>query len=304
MARSRRSDGVPWQRPRGQPGGPTPEPPPDAPPVPRSGWAAFDALGLVKPGRVLLVDAGCEAASRLLMGLLAGTAAAGKDAVVVDGGNWLDVYRLGDAARLHDLRRETVLDAVRLARGFTAHQLQSLVEDALPQALVDGGDAVGLALASGLPEMYLDEDLAPSEARILLARALRTLRDAARRHHVPVVASNMTLAPRQRHKLRAVLDAGVDDAVSLLAADALSRDALRILPRGARAAILDPGPRARQRVLGDYEADATTPDGAFYRRAIDARIKYAPKHAGELKAKQRMSGADTLRRVQLAPGGA
>lgn len=301
---------------------PTNDPPPGAakraqPLAPTTGWATFDALQLVRPGRVLLVDAGCDAASRLLFSLLAGTVARGRDAIVIDGGNWLDVYRLGDAARLHGLKRDHVLASVRVARGFTAHQLQSLLEDALPQALSKGG--LGLALASCLPEMYLDEDLAPSEARTLVARALRTLRDAARRHDIPVVVSNMTLSPRDRHRLRATLDEGVDASVALLppggpratrrgASSSAMAQALRVLPSGAGAPLLDPGPRARQRLLGDFATSEAGPSGAFYRRAIDARIKYAPKHAGELKFKQRMQGEMTLSKTfgaaAAAPGGA
>ncbi len=268
----------------------------EPPPVsltPTSGWAAFDALQRVRPGRVLLVDVGCRAASRLLMSLLASTVAQGREAVVVDGGNWLDVYDLGNQARAHGLRRQAVLEGVRVARGFTAYQLQSLVEDALPKMLDEG--MAGLALASCLSEMYLDDDLAPEEARVLVTRALRTLRALARKHDVPVIVSNMTLAPGQRHKLRAALDAGVDDAVALFPAP---HRGMRILARGMDAPLLATDPRTCQRVLSEFafeaRVDDTPPEEAFARHGYDARLRYAPKRAGELGAKQKEEARVTL----------
>lgn len=253
---------------------------------PTSGWGDFDHLHLVRPGRVLLVDVAARAGHSLFFDLLAGAVAEARDALVVDGGNWLDVYRLGDAAQARGLPRDAVLAGVQVARGFTAHQLQSLVEDALGERLADAAPP-SLVLVSDLPDMYLDEDLAPAEARALLQRALATLRRLAATHRVPIVVTNGTLSPRHQHPLRQELEAGVDARVGLLPAP---RDALRLVLPGVT--LLMPSPRARQRQLDEYgdrlRAATGVPEGAFVKRNVHPMLKYAPKHAGELRFKQRM----------------
>lgn len=260
-----------------------------------SGWRAFDELRLVAPGRLLLADVATAAGTRLLMGLLAGAVALDRDAVVVDGSNWLDVFTLGEAARGMGVPKDRALEAVRVARGFTAYQLQSIVEDALPRILDEGG--VGLVLAPGFPEMYLDEDLKRAEGTALATRAFATLRALAREHDVPVVVSNSVLSPRARHPLRAALVEGADDLVGLFPAPA---GGLRVLVPRTGASLVAPAPRARQRALSDFaamEAADRGPEGEFVRHAPDARLKYAAKRAGELQFKQRQ---DTERTIQKA----
>lgn len=263
---------------------------PFVPDVPRpklaSGWAAFDELDLVRPGRVVLLDVGAEAGQRLVCRLLADAVAKAGEAVVLDGGNWLDVYRLGDEAEAAGHPRAATLHGVRVARGFTAYQLQALVEDALPPLMRDAGDAVGLVVASMFPEMYLDEDLKPDEARVLAKRALGVLRDVAREHDVPVLVTNSTLAPGLRHRMRAALDQDADDVVGLFPAP---QGALRIHAPALGMSVLAPAPGARQRRLDDYAGrlDARGEDGAFQRHAIDARIRYLPRRVGEMEHMRR-----------------
>lgn len=247
----------------------------------QSGWPAFDALRLVEPGRVLLADVGSETASRLLCRLLADAVAKRGEAIVMDGGNWLDVYRLGECAEEAGHPRLETLRGVRVARGFTAYQLQSLIEDAMPRAVAEGGAAVGFVLVSCFPEMYLDEDLAPQEAAVLARRALDVCRRVAKESDVPVVVSNSTLPPGARHRIRKALDEGVDARVGLFPARG---GALRIVT-GERS-LLAPSPRARQRVLGDFTA-AEGAVGSFMRHAPDARVRYLSKRAGELKHRQK-----------------
>lgn len=278
-----------------------PFPPAPAPPGLRvtSGWRAFDDLRLVAAGRVLLADVGAAAGTRLLMGLLAGAVALDRDAVVVDGSNWLDVYRLGEAARERGLAKDRALESVRVARGFTAYQLQSIVEDGLPGILAEGG--VGLVLAPGFPEMYLDEDLKRAEGVALATRALATLRALAREHAVPVVVSNSVLSPRARHPLRTALLAGADEHVGLFPAPGA---ALRVLvPRTGLSVVL-PAPSARQRALSEFSEVAASergPEGEFARHAPDARLKYAAKRAGELHFKQVRKTERTLEEAFGAP---
>lgn len=252
--------------------------------APRSGWPAFDGLGLLAPGKVLLLDLGAPQAHGLALDALAGALATGRQAVVVDGANWLDVYRLGEAAQRQGLSRAAALERVRVARGFTAHQLQSLVEDALPRLLAEEG--AGLVLAPGLPDLYQDEDLAVSEARVLLARALATLRAQAERRDLPVLVTNATLSPHRRTLLRQVLEEGCDARIALLPAP---HGGLRLkLPD--RPALLAPSPASRQRTLDDYGAQAPALGGpATYSLLVPLHpsLRYAPTRAGEDRARRR-----------------
>lgn len=251
--------------------------------APSSGWDAFDAMRLVQPGRALLVDAGTEAASRLLCRLLADAVARHGAALVMDGGNWTDVYRLAECAEEAGHARLATLQGVRVARGFTAYQLQSLIEDAMPRALAE--ERFGLVLVAGFPEMYLDDDLAPAEAEALAARALATCRRVADERDVPVVVSNSTLPPGARHRIRRVLEDGVHEAAGLFPA---RHGGLRLVARGQ--SVLMSAPRARQRRLGDFAAESRGV-GVFMRHAPDARIRYLPKRAGEMRHRQRQQAA-------------
>ena len=236
----------------------------------RSGWPVFDELGLIEPGRVTLVDVGAEQGQRLLCRLLADAVATRGEAIVLDGGNWLDAYRLGDAAEAAGHSRARTLESVRVARGFTAYQLQSLAEDALPALVAERSASTGLVLVAAFPEMYMDEDMRPDESRTLAKRALDVFHRVAMDHRVPVLVSNSTLAPRTRHQLRQTLEENVDAIVGLYPAP---HEGLRIVVPSF-ASVLSPAPGARQKLLGEF-ASSGTPAGDFFRRSPDARIKDA-----------------------------
>ena len=260
------------------------------PPLVASGWPAFDALRMVQPGRVLLLDVAAPQGHRLAMDVLAGALAAHLPAVVVDGASWLDVYRLGEAAERRGVARADALGSVRVARGFTAHQLHSLVEDGLP-ALLDGLGPASLVLAPGLPDLYQDQDLRREEGLALLKRALASLRALAEARRVPVVVTNTTLPPHRRTHMRLALEEGAHARVALLPAP---HDGLRLALPG-RKPILAPRPGARQRTLDDYGASAHALGGerGTYHLLVpvDPRIRYAATRAGEHRVKRAVSGA-------------
>lgn len=117
--------------------------------LPRCGLADLDAAMPLRPGTLTLVDAAAER-SDALYAWLADVAVTGRYALVADGGNFLDAYRLATAARRRAAARhpdasrrdqvafeEIALERVRLARGFTAYQLHAIIEDILPAAADD-----------------------------------------------------------------------------------------------------------------------------------------------------------------------
>ncbi|HET6405123.1 MAG TPA: hypothetical protein VFH78_10785, partial [Candidatus Thermoplasmatota archaeon] len=253
-----------------------------------SGIADLDRANVLRPGALTLVDA-AGAATDVLYAWMADAAVLGRRVLVADGGNFLDVYRLAAAARrraaarLPDAPRrelaafeELTLDRVRLARGFTAYQVQSIVEDILPrearaeaeagaeadaeagagaEADAEVGEDVGLIVAPGLLEMYLDDELSRDEALTLAKRALSTLRRLAARLHAPAVVSNSTLSPRSDHPMRVLLEESVDEHV-LLAGAPRTGLAIHLPRRGA--AFLAPAPgRTRLEDFLDPDERAT-----------------------------------------------
>lgn len=204
--------GAPWTAPHGVPL--------------LSGWPDFDAMTPLAPGRVTLLDTAEGAGLDLAFSLMADCAILGRLVHVADGGNTIQAYPLVRAARLRGQARvphatradlvafeEIVLDRIRLARGFTAYQLQSIVEDGLARDARPG--SAGLLVAPGLLDMYLDDELAKREAQVLVTRALAALAKLAKRLDVPALVVNRALPPSRPHPLRAALDAGVDEQVVL-----------------------------------------------------------------------------------------
>lgn len=245
-----------------------------------SGWPDFDAMTPLAPGRVTLLDAADGFGMELAFALMADCAVLGRLVHVADGGNSIQAYPLVLAARRRaqarlphasrsDLRayEEIVLDRVRLARGFTAHQLQSIVEDGLGLDAQPG--QAGLLVAPGLMDMYLDDELARKEAQTLATRALRALSVLAKRLDVPALVVNRALPPGRAHPLRAVLDAGVDESVSVWrGAGAIH---LAFPRRGARFLAPPPGMRRLEAFGAEAEPAMPVPDEGWARFSGSAR---------------------------------
>ena len=274
--------------------------------LPRAGLADLDTAHVLRPGALTLLDVG-RGQDDALYAWMADVAVRGRQALVADGGNFLDVYRLAAAARRRAIARypdatraelaaheEMALERVRLARGFTAYQVQSIVEDILPAAaglglglglgLGIGEDRgaghgeIGLLVAPGLLEMYLDDELSREESLALATRALSTLRRLAARLDVPAVVSNATLSPRSDHPLRVLLDESVDEQVILSAAPQ-GGTSIHLPRRGAM--FLAPGPGGTR--LEDFlEPDARLlPAPRLVRRAPGAWVSNGNRMFGK-----------------------
>lgn len=247
-----------------------------------SGIPDLDRASVLRPGVLTLVDV-AGPASEILYAWMADAAVLGRLVLVADGGNFLDAYRLAAAARRRAVARlpdaprrelaafeELALERVRLARGFTAYQVQTIVEDILPaEAEGEGrraggeGEArgakgegeVGLIVAPGLLEMYLDDELSREEAQTLAKRALSTLRRLAVQLQVPAVVSNATLTPRSDHPMRVLLEESVDE--HLLLATAPHGGLAIHLPRRGAAFLAAPPGRTRIEDFLEPEERAT-----------------------------------------------
>lgn len=167
---------------------------------PAVGVPGLDGLpGAPEPGHLSLVLAPPAWLDGLVARLLLDAVASGRDAVLVCGDNRLDAYGLLAQARARGLEQE-MADGVWLARAFTVHQLVALLEETLPAMARDR--PVGVALATGILEMFMDEDVKLQESRVLLRRSLRRLESWAAQGSFPVVA---TLSPEPGARAEALL---------------------------------------------------------------------------------------------------
>jgi hypothetical protein len=280
--------------------------------TPVSGLADLDHAHVLRPGALTLLDGATDA----LYAWMADAAVMGGTVLVADGGNFTDVYRLSAAARRRAAARfpdasradlaaheEMALDRVRLARGFTAHQLQSIVEDILPaaaaQAQAQGSGEVALLVGADLLAMYLDDELSRAEAKTLATRALSSLRRLAARLHVPAIVSNTALSPRPAcpeghafsasfcgtrpkqadHPLRVLLDEAVDEQVMMGRAPH-GGVSIHLPRRGAM--FFAPGPgRTRIEDFLEPEERALLPAPRLVRRAPGAWVSNGHRMYGK-----------------------
>jgi len=272
--------------------------------LPVSGWRDLDALQPLRAGEITLLDLQDRRGREILYGYMADTAVLGRTVLVADGGNFLDVYRLGHAARRRAVARlgayaerralneveAAVFDRVHIARGFTAHQFQSIVEDVLLEratgaarldllALDDGDDAdhahgwvdaaparapgeaaIGLLVAPGFLNMYLDDELSRDEAHTLAARALRSFRRLARRLGVPAIIMNDRLAPGSADPLRVELEDAASEVIAIRRAPGRGQALGLHLPRRGTSLLLPGAHRTRlDDFLSPAEVGATIP---------------------------------------------
>lgn len=231
----------------------------------QSGWSDFDAMRPLRPGCLTLLDAPGD--SDLVDRLYADAAVQGRVVLVADGANSVDAYRLATAGRRRALARlgpdaprrelaayeELTLDRVRVARGFTVHQLQAIVEDELPreaERAAEEGFAVGLVAAPGLLSMSLDVDVQRDEARVLAERAVRSLRALAKRLDAPVLVTGGILLPGTVHPLRALLESQADEVVTVR--ERVGATVLDFPRRGARFVV----PAGSQRRIDEFAPGA------------------------------------------------
>lgn len=156
-------------------------------------------LGEFLPGTVTLLDS-AHPYVRELVGMLC-VQSVGRlcgDVLYIDGGNSFDPYGLMLFARRLGVDKDPVLDNVKVARAFTAHQMTSLLHDMLGRELerhaeVDG-DRPMTVVVSDLVDLYLDEDVNRAEAKGMLDLVTRRLTELTEEHQVTTVVSNQGLS--------------------------------------------------------------------------------------------------------------
>jgi hypothetical protein len=112
------------------------------------------------------------------------------DVVFIDGGNIFDAYATSANAIRHEIEVESVLTRIHLSRAFTYHQLATLINEKLPQAL-DHFNA-RLAIVSDITSLYCDPDVQDAwDAFNTFRRDIRTLAMLAEQKHALIVTTNL-----------------------------------------------------------------------------------------------------------------
>ena len=136
------------------------------------------------------------------------------DVIYIDGGLCANPYQIARYARMLELNQHTVLQHIHISRAFTVYQLSTLIQDLLepaiqkhtPQTLI-----IGM-----FPALYLDKDIADTEAQILLKTNLKKLKELATTYNVITILTNRdtTITSSQRN-LRQTLYRHMDEIVSM-----------------------------------------------------------------------------------------
>ena len=118
--------------------------------------------------------------------------------IFLDGGNVFDAYAISEYAIRHQLNAERTLARIHLSRAFTYHQLSTLINEKLSEA-IDLFKA-RLVVVSDITALYCDPDVArqqEQEALDIFRRDVKSLTALAEKKSSLIVATNLQLRNRR-----------------------------------------------------------------------------------------------------------
>jgi hypothetical protein len=181
------------------------EPSPNTLPAGRAGFTGPSAALLtVLVGSASVLDLGTNLAGRALI--------EGQTVLYIDGANAFDPYAVTRLAPAVGQSPRGLLERLRLSRPFTCHQMETLIAERLPAALVRYRP--GLVVVSGWSRLFHDENIPAREALRLFQNTARYLHRLAAAGQ-PILATHPETPPTPR--LRSL------GAIVTEAADALFR---------------------------------------------------------------------------------
>ncbi len=215
-----------------------------------TGVEALDRfMGPLLGGRVVLLRGLEHAPSIMPRIVVTAVLALGEDAVLVDGGNAADPFRLSAACRRLGARPEDVLPRVHVARAFTSFQMSAIVEDALPRAVEE--HAPGLLAVLSVDELYHDDNVGRDQAAVLLGRAMDVVHSLAEDQGLIAVLGDLRAhRARPGDRFAAIVDARAHESVCL---ERRSARTLRLRRRDGSVALLAAAPPG-QLTLDDFAA--------------------------------------------------
>jgi hypothetical protein len=119
----------------------------------------------------------------------------GSNVVFVDGGNTFQLYHVARLARLHGLDPKHTLERIYISRAFTAYQMTALVLEKLRETIRRYGSK--LAVISDIAGLFLNKDIAETEARRVYSQVTAYLSNFAKENQIILVA---TCPPHQESR--------------------------------------------------------------------------------------------------------
>ncbi len=181
--------------------------------------------------RVLIGGARPE---KLTVYLAALAASSGFKVMVADGANAFDPYVVAKFARKEGIPEEVLLKKIAVARGFTCHQISTLVRERLEPLIPSG--VVPLIVLLGPGNTFFDEEVPVEEAALLFRRMMARVAEMSRKGIFFLMSQSFSKGNRQRSFLLREL-AGSADAVLQLKPEA---DTLRLIMDKPRMAFRRP----------------------------------------------------------------
>lgn len=222
-----------------------------------TGYAGLDALDIFRPGIVTQITADADSA---IYPLIASATRSGT-ALIIDGGNNIDAYKIVEAGARLGMSSDEALTRVFVARAFTPYQMESLVERVIPEWLANGPpenaparDELSLVVINDLAAQYLDADTPTREGNRLHKRATRKIREMSRSaagQRVPIVLATREspYEPRAAQMLGEQRDAS-DERVIIDYPNTLGARCIHVPTRGAM--LLEREVGATQRTITDW----------------------------------------------------
>jgi hypothetical protein len=175
--------------------------------------------------RVLIGGARPE---NLTIYLAALAASSGFKVVVADGANAFDPYVVAKFARKEGFPEDELLKKIAVARGFTCHQISTLVRDRLEPMIPPGVAPFIVLLGPG--NAFFDEDVPGEEAALLFRRMMTRVVEMSRKGFFFLMSQSFSKGNRQRSFLLREL-AGSADAVLQLKPEADTLQVVMDKPR-------------------------------------------------------------------------
>lgn len=185
-----------------------------------------------KPVRRVLI--GGARPENLTIYLAALAASSGFKVVVADGANAFDPYVVAKFARKEGFPGDELLKKIAVARGFTCHQISTLVRERL-EPMIPRGVAPFIVLL-GPGNTFFDEDVPGEEAALLFRRMMDRVAEMSRKGFFFLMSQSFSKGNRQRSLLLREL-AGSADAVLKLKPEA---DTLQVVMEKPRVTLRKP----------------------------------------------------------------
>jgi RecA/RadA recombinase len=151
-------------------------------------------LGGFKAGELTLVDGNSGLISDLPHQLCVNTYRTFQsETIYIDGGMCANPYQIARYARMLEMNQQDVLQNVVMSRAFTVYQLSTIIQELLePMTLKRRPRTLIIGM---LPALYLDPEISPREAQMLLSQDLEKLQELTTRYHLITVCTNRDAMP-------------------------------------------------------------------------------------------------------------